>query len=147
RRRFRGRRPSHEPEAVPDQELTPERAEEDDSLHHADQPRREVGALEVEARVLEPAQKDRDQADGERVVAAEGGEDDSAVAEVRALQALWACVEDMGEVTHLAGAADPGDTARNRHYREDLPSRPHPGIAGGPLRVADHAHLEAEPCR
>ena len=54
-----------------DEHLAAERAEEDQPLHHADETRREVGALQRIARVLEPAEQERDHADGERVVAPE----------------------------------------------------------------------------
>ena len=51
-----------EADAVADEQLAAERREEDDPLHHADEPGREVGALERVARVLEAADEERDAA-------------------------------------------------------------------------------------
>ncbi len=50
-----------ERDAVADEQLAAERAEEDDALHDADEPGREVGALQGEARVLQPAEQERDE--------------------------------------------------------------------------------------
>ena len=52
----------------------------------------------------------------------------------------------MAEVAHLARAADPGDRAGEAEHGDDLPSRPHPRVARGARRVADHLRLEPEPC-
>ena len=80
--------------AVADEQLAAERAEEDQPLHHADEPGREVGALQRVAGVLEPAEQERDEHDGERVVARERGDDDAGVAVAaaaagRAGRAVW----------------------------------------------------------
>ena len=95
-----------EPQPVADQQLAAEGAEEDDPLHHADEPRREVGALQREPGVQEPADEHRDEADGERVVAGERRDDDPRVAERRRLQALRAAVERVRELADLARSAD-----------------------------------------
>ena len=86
-------RGAREPDAVADEQLAAERAEEDDPLDHADEPGREVGALERVARVLEPADQERDEADRERVVAGERGDDDPRVAVAELLQAVRVAVE------------------------------------------------------
>ena len=72
---------SREPQPVADQQLAAERTEQDDPLHDADKPRGKVWALEGEAGVLEPAEKQGDEAHGERVVAGECRDDDPRVAE------------------------------------------------------------------
>ena len=59
-RRRRLRRAPAEAHAVADEQLAAERREEDQPLDHADEPRREVGALQRVARVLQPADQERD---------------------------------------------------------------------------------------
>ena len=124
------------------QHLAAERAEQDQALHHADEPRREVGTLQRVAGVLQAAEQERDEADGERVVAREGGDHDSGVAVARRRQP--ARIERVTEVAVLARTADARDGARERHHGEDLPAGAHAGVARCPGRVADHLHLEAE---
>ena len=101
-----------EAQPVAEKELTTERAEEDDALHDADEPGREIGPLEREAAVLQPAEQHRHDAYREWVVAGERGDDDSRVAEGGGLKAVRAAVERVREVADLARAAETSDGAR-----------------------------------
>src|SRR4029078_2328232 len=92
------------PDTVADEDLPAKRAEQDDPLHHAHEPEREVGPLQEEPRVLQTAEEDAHQEDGERVVPAERGDDDARVAVVRALEPLRAGGEAARQVAALARA-------------------------------------------
>src|SRR4051812_49881853 len=112
---------AHEAQPVADQELPAERAEQDQPLHDADEARWEVGSLQCEARVLQPAEQERDEADSERVVARERGDDDAGVAIRRRREA--ARIERVSEVAVLARPADARAPAAEPHHREALAPR------------------------
>ena len=133
-----------DPQPVPEQQLPTERAEEDDPLHHPDEPGREVGPLQRVPGVEQSPDEHGDEADGERVVARERRDDDAGVAERRRLQAGRTAVERVREVADLARAADAGDRSRQGHHREDLPARPHARVPRRARRVGHDAHLEPE---
>ena len=102
-----------EADAVADEQLAAERAEEDQPLHDADEPRREVGALQRVARVLQAAEQERDEADGERVVARERRDHDPRVAVAGGVgRAGRAC----------GGSRRPGLRRRCRRSRRRAPS-------------------------
>src|SRR5438105_1197496 len=103
-----------------------------------------VSALERVPRVLEPADQEGDEEDGERVVAGERGDDDPGVAVVLPLEPVRVGVERVAEVAVLARAPEAGDRARDRHHGEDLPPRPHAGVPRRARGVTEHLRLEAE---
>jgi hypothetical protein len=114
---------------VANEQLAPERGEEDQALHDSDETRREVRALQRVPRVLQAAEQDRDEHDRERVVAGERRDHDARIAVTHLCQPAW--VELVPEVAVLARAADARDRAGEAHDGEDLASRPHAGVARG----------------
>ena len=92
------------------------------------------------------ADEERDHEDGERVVASKRGDDDAGVAVELPLEPVRVGVEGVAEVANLARAGETGDRARDPHHREDLPARAHARVARRVRRVAEHLHLEPEPC-
>ena len=112
RRRGCAARPE-EGEPVLHEQLAAEHREQDHPLHHADEARREVGALQRVAGVLQPSEQERDEHDGERVVAGERRDDDARVAVVRLLQA--ARVEHVAEVAVIWLAPPIPAIAPDRH--------------------------------
>ena len=130
--------------AVADEHLSAECREQDDPLDHADEAGREVRALQRVAGVLEPAHQERDQDDGERVVAGERGDHDSRVAVAELLQTVRVAVDGVREVADLAGTAEAGDRARERHHGEDLAADPDARVARRALGVAENLCLEPE---
>ena len=109
------RRAARDAQPVADEQLAAERAEEDDPLHHADEPGGEVDALERVARVLEPADQERDEHDRERVVAGERGDDDPRVAVAR-------CWQAVRRRRAGGGSRRPGSRRRGRRARPTAPS-------------------------
>src|SRR3954462_10080810 len=114
---------------VTHEELAAERAEEDQSLHDADETCREVGALQREAGVLQATEEQSHEHDRKRVVARERSDDDARVPGVRSAQA--ARIELVAEVAGLTRAAETRDRARKAHDRQDLASRAHSRIPAG----------------
>src|SRR5207302_1521677 len=79
RLRLRRRKRATDSDAIADEQLAAERGEQDDSLHHADEPGWKVRALQRVARVLQRSDEERDDNARKRVVARERGDDDARV--------------------------------------------------------------------
>ena len=123
------------------EELATQRAEQDQPLQHADESRGEIGALQRIARVLEPAEQDRD-------------DHDARGCNAPAPRPRCRCSRSSPAAGHAgrarAGSRPPGSRRRGPRTRprgrtpRRHPARPNARVAGRSRGVADHLHLEAE---
>lgn len=114
-------------------------------MQGADEPGREIRALERATGVVETTHEDCNHHDRKWVQPGEGRDHDAGVAVARLPQTLR--IQEVSNIADVARATQTGQRPGQSHHRDDLAPSSHTRVLGGRRSIADDLHLEAVPSR